>query len=151
MLDASASRTTVGSKLDQERATSKRIQVVAVRFSSSISETVTFEAGWGLGPATGVFALMPGQVSPQTTGTRARLGQITNQSCKMATDQLPFLRRRGQKQNTAHTSPARGGPLLKPNPPSCPYLHPFKEPSCSPRRWSWVPDTCSLSLLRAAA
>ena len=92
--------------LTKKRATSKRIQVVAVRFSSSISETVTFEAGLGLGPATGVFALVPGQMSPQTMGTHARLGQITNQSYKMATDQLPFLRRRGQKHNTVHTSPS---------------------------------------------
>ena len=126
LLDASASRTTVGSKLDQERATSKRIQVVAVRFSSSIRETVTFEAGWGLGPATGVFALMPGQVSPQTTGTRARLGQITNQSCKMATDQLPFLRRRGQKQNTVHTSPARGWATPQAQPAKLPLPSPIQ-------------------------
>ena len=72
-------------------------------FSSSISETVTFEVGWDLGRPTGALALVPGQMSPQTTATHAQLGHITNQSYKMATNQLPFLRRQGQKQDTVHT------------------------------------------------
>ena len=104
--------------LTKKRATSKSIQEVAVTFSSSISETVTFEVGWDLGRPTGVLALVPGQMSPQTTATHAQLGHITNQSYKMATNQLPFLRRQGQKQDTVHTHQQGGGPPL--NPPICP-------------------------------
>ena len=110
--------------LTKKRATSESVQEVAVTFSSSISETVTFEVGWDLGRPTGVLTLVPGHMSPQTTATHARLGHITNQSYKMATNQLPFLRRQGKEQDTVHTSPARGWAAPQAQPTNLPLPSP---------------------------
>ena len=68
--------------LTKKRATSKSIQVVTVRFSSSISETVTFEVGWGLGPPIGVLALEPGQMTPQTTAHMLSWGKLQTKATK---------------------------------------------------------------------
>lgn len=63
--DASASRTTVGSRLDQEKIHFQDSQVVVIGFSSS--EVVAFEIGWDLGPSPRVFTLAPGQMPPLAT------------------------------------------------------------------------------------
>ena len=147
--DASASRTTVGSKLDQEKSHfqehsgGRRDLQFLYKWNCDI---------WGrLGPGTPYWSTC--------TCTWTNVSSNNGHTCTAGAHYKPKLQNghkstaiseeTGTKARYCAHSPARG--WATPQPTNLPYLHPFTEPSCSPWRWSWVPDTCSLSLLHAAA